>query len=341
MKNRITFWPGCICVICLVILVLDAETAINGAKDGVLLCINVILPSLFPFFILTAILNSILAGTQWNILRPLGKLCGIPAGGESMLLLGLLGGYPVGAQCINQAYRNKIIDRSTAQRMLGFCNNAGPAFIFGMLGSLFSSKAAPWCLWCTQIMSAIFVGIILPGKTRSVCLISEKNKVNLTTAIDISIKNLAKICAWVVLFRVLLVFLQRWFMWMLPSAWQTVITGILELSNGCISVKDLQPQGLQYILATGMISFGGLCVGMQTQSVTQDIGLGLYFPGKLLQAYISIIFSWITQYLIFAPQDRISLPWWVGICLIVPYFYLYLRKSKKVVAISGLPMYNK
>ena len=341
MKSKANIWIGCISVVALSILILDAPTAIKGAQDGISLCINVIVPSLFPFFVISVVLNSILAGTQWNFLHPIGKLCGIPVGGESLLMLGLLGGYPVGAQCINDAYHSKIINKNTAQRMLGFCNNAGPAFIFGMLGSVFSTKVAPWCVWGTHILSAVIVGLILPFKENNSCAIGGMQVRSLSSAIEIAIKNLGKVCGWVILFRVFIVFCQRWFMWLLPTAWQCVIAGILELSNGCLGLASIPNEGLRYILATAFINFGGLCVAMQTKSVTEHIGTGMYFPGKLLQTCISIILAWITQSLVFPPENRISVPWWICFLLIIPCIYPYLQKAKKVVAIPRFMVYNK
>ena len=47
--------------------------------------------------------------------------------------------------------------------MLAFCNNAGPSFLFGMVGPMFSQWYIPWILWSIYIISALMVGMILPG----------------------------------------------------------------------------------------------------------------------------------------------------------------------------------
>ena len=80
----------------LMLLILDSKAALAGAKEGVSLCIFTVLPSLFPFFFFCNLINSRLLGYRMRPLRPICRLCGIPEGAESILVIGLLGGYPIG-----------------------------------------------------------------------------------------------------------------------------------------------------------------------------------------------------------------------------------------------------
>ena len=174
MKSRWQSASSVVYAIAMLVLILDAKTALTGAKEGITLCLYTVIPSLFPFIFISGILSSTLVGLNLPILRPLGKLCGIPSGSEPLLLLGLIGGYPVGAQNIAHAFNSRQLDKNTARRMLGFCNNAGPAFIFGLMSSMFKSPAAPWFLWLIHIISALAVGSFLPGKQQYACSIPMK-----------------------------------------------------------------------------------------------------------------------------------------------------------------------
>ena len=102
MKRRrlLTGIGGCIG---LLVLILDAKTALQGARQGVELCLKTVIPSLFPFFVLSILLTSSLLGSRIPLLRPLGRLCGVPKGAESLLIPAFLGGYPVGAQSVPEA----------------------------------------------------------------------------------------------------------------------------------------------------------------------------------------------------------------------------------------------
>lgn len=290
------------------VLILDSKTAISAAQDAIGVCIRSVIPSLLPFFVLSILLTDALKGSDTALLRPLGRLCRMSPGSESILILGLLGGYPAGAQCISQSYQNGSISRSEAQRLLGFCSNAGPAFLFGICSSAFASGKSVWYLWIIHILSAILTGVLLPGGHHDrIQRASSTSETTVPDALKRSIVILSGICGWIMLFRIVLEFCQRWFLWLLPQTAQTAVAGILELSNGCLELTSVAPEGLRFIVCSGILAFGGICVCMQTQSVTGALGMGLYFPGKIVQAAISVILSLVCQFLLFDGSDRLPI----------------------------------
>ena len=287
----------------MLVIILDAKCATESAKEGIDLCLRTVIPSLFPFFVLSAILNSCLLGNTIPFLHPIGRLCHVPSGGESLLLLGYMTGYPVGAQLITQAYKEKSLTASTARRLLGFCNNAGPAFIFGMLSPIFTEKHVPWLLWGIHIASGLIVGSVLPFDDNSNCVIKEAQPISIGKALQRALRSIATVCSWVVLFRILLGYFNQWFLWRFPLPVQVVFSGILELANGCVALNKLSSAGQKFIIASGILAFGGVCVGMQTASVTQGLGTGFYFPGKILQTVLSILISGFVQQFMFEASD--------------------------------------
>jgi len=271
MKHQKRIHLGIFAFMGMFVLIFDGKTAIVGAQEGVTLCLHTLIPSLFPFLVLSSLINSLLIGRKIAFLRPIGKLCGIPSGAESILLLGLLGGYPVGAQSIADAYGNGHLSKPAAHRLLGFCNNAGPAFLFGIIAAKFTSPSTGWLIWAIHILSALIVGTLLQKKEQSACSLSAAKPITLPQALETSIKTMAKICGWVVLFRVLLSVLRRWLFWLIPLWLQVLLTGALELANGCVDLHLIPNEGLRFLLSVCMLSFGGLCVGMQTLSVTKEL----------------------------------------------------------------------
>ncbi len=300
MKNKREairgIWAGC----AILILILDTKTALSGAVTGLQLCLNVIIPSLFPFVFLSGILNCFLLGKKSVILTPLNRLCKIPRGSESLLLLGFLGGYPVGAQAIAQAYQERQLSAIAAKRMLGFCNNAGPAFLFGMFSVIFSRPLVPWILWTVHIFSALMVGFLLPGEQALICQIGKPQPITIHKALQNALKVISVICGWVILFRIIISFCYKWFLWLLPVETQVLLSGFLELSNGCVMLRQVPEESIRFLLACPMLAFGGICVGMQTASVTAELGSGYYFPGKVLQALFSLLFAILLYPLIFS-----------------------------------------
>ena len=335
MKNRKHILWGTVTGCAMLTMILDSKTALLSAQTGLNLCIKTVIPALFPFFVLSGIINSCLIGQKLSLLRPFGKLCKIPNGGESLLLIGFLAGYPVGAQLIAQAYQYGQISKATAHRMLGFCNNAGPAFLFGMLTPLFTRAIVPWILWGIHMISALMIGYFLPQADRSVCSIQQTKPILLPKALQNALKNITTVCGWVILFRVIIGFCERWFFWWLPKEIQILFSGFLELSNGIMSLHYLSSEGFRFIFASAMLAFGGLCVGMQTTSVTDTLGSGLYFPGKILHCLLSTAFSLLLMPLLFKDEPNINITILPLILLgMISLMFILLLRRKKVVAFA-------
>lgn len=290
MRNK-HLWTGAGAFMGMLILILDGRTALEGARQGIELCLKTVIPSLFPFFLLSILLTSSFMGSPLPILRPLGWLCGIPKGAESLLVSGFLGGYPVGAQSVATAYRAGQLRKQEAERLLAFCNNAGPAFLFGMIAPIFPRQWMAWALWGIHIAGAIFAALLIPGGATGAATSVKAKQMPLSAALSASLRIMAAVCGWVVLFRVLITFLSRWILWLLPTAAQVAVTGLLELSNGCCDLLRISDISLRFLVCAGILAFGGLCVTMQTVSVTAGLSLGHYFPGKLLQTAFSLLLA--------------------------------------------------
>ena len=327
----------CVTAFTMVLLILDSRSAIQSAMEGIDICLRVVIPSLFPFFFLSAIINDRLLGINLKVLRPLTKICKIPAGSESLLILGLIGGYPVGAAGIQAAHHKGSLNRIQAIRMLSFCNNAGPAFLFGIIAPVFDSTLTVWALWFIHIASAILVAVFIPSlETDSVNVIHTPS-ISPQLAMQIAIRNTTCVCGWIVIFRMILGFCQRWFLWLLPKSVQILIMGILELSNGCLALSQIPCLGLRFLFAAIILSFGGLCVGMQTASVIGTLPLKNYWYGKVLQTAITFLLAGTSQRFLF-PNDSAKIP--------LPLFILFFVVAtvpfiKKAVAFSKKTSYNK
>ena len=306
----------------MLVLILDGKTALAGARSGIELCLMTVIPALFPFIVLSVLLSGALLGASILPLRPVGKILKMPAGTESLLLCAFLGGYPSGAVAVSEAFRAGSLSKDTAERLLSFCNNAGPAFLFGMTLSLFPDAGAAWLLWGIHILSALAVGILIPGKEYSP--VKLKKGGSSIGVIKKSITVMATVCAWVILFRIIITFLDRWILWLFPPEVRVAVIGVLELSNGCCSLTLVNDVRVRLILCSGMLALGGLCVTMQTLSVTKGLASKKYFQGKLIQFAFSILFCVGLAYQI----------WWF-FPFLAGVIYLCARKNKKISGISA------
>lgn len=323
----------------MLILILDGKTALSGAQEGINLCIQAVIPSLFPFFVLSILLTGSFSGTELPLLRPIGKFCGISKGAESLLIPAFLGGYPVGAQCISSSYRSGQLTKPQAERLLAFCNNAGPSFLFGIVAAQFPDSRCAWLLWGIHLLSALLTARTLPAVENFYTEMPSGGQISLTDALMKALRVMASVCGWVVLFRVVIAFLNRWILWLLPKAVQILVIGLLELTNGCCSLALIENTGLRFLICSGILAFGGICVTMQTVTVTKGLDMKLYFAGKALQALYSVGLAGILQTLIFG-RDSAPIPTpfllFSGALLIFPFLLRKKQKNSSIPAASGV-----
>jgi hypothetical protein len=272
----------------ILILILDGKTAFAGAAEGIDLCIRSVIPALFPFFVLTPLLVGNLSP---GFLRPLARWMGLPAGMEGLLIPAFLGGYPMGAQAVGRARIAGSLSREDAQRLLHFCSNAGPSFLFGMIGPQFSSPHVAWLLWGIHILSAMLVSRSIPGSAPSRRASLQLSGISLQPALSGAVKTMGLVCGWVIVFRILISFLNRWILWILPKEAAVLICGLLELSNGCCMLSEIPDPQIRFLICTLLLSFGGCCVAMQTAAVIPGLSILPYLKGKLMQTVYSLALS--------------------------------------------------
>ena len=306
----------------MLILILDGKTAVSGASEGLEVCIRTVIPSMFPFFLLSGIMTSAFMGSKMPI-----KIFIVPQGAESLLITGFLGGYPVGAQSIAYAYRRGQLSKNQAERMLAFCNNAGPSFLFGMISSMFPSVKFAWYLWLIHMISAVLTAFLLPKEVSSAALMPGK-ATTLSDALLQAIQTMASVCGWIILFRIVISFLDRWLFSMLDNTWKVTLTGLLELSNGCIALPIIENVEHRFLICSIILALGGLCVTMQTMSATQGLSLRYYFPGKCMQAAWSILLCWI---ILKKDSFSLTLPFLSVIVLAIS--VVFLRKKQNYSSI--------
>ena len=275
----------------MLLLILDGKTALRGANEGVTVCLQSLIPTLFPFIFLSSILMFSVDGKGFSFLGGLEKLTGIPKGSGFFLVLSFSGGYPVGASNVAQAYRRGQLSREDGARMLSFCSNCGPSFFFGILGPMFERRWIPWLLWGIHIVSAILTGALLPSSPGSFREARENSVPSMSRILENSLKVMATVCGWVILFRILLAFLVKLCFQYVPEDISLLLTGILELANGCIGLVKTQDPGLRFLIASAITAFGGVCVTLQTASVIAGLPIRNYLAGKLIQCGISISLS--------------------------------------------------
>ena len=284
------------------LLLLPEETA-AAVTEGLRLCVSVLIPALFPFFICVNLAAKLgLTARLARLLAPaLGQLLHISGAGGSALLLGALGGYPSGAQCVAALRSSGQLSSQEAEYLLLFCNNAGPAYLFGVVGGvLCGSPALAVLLWAFHLLSALAVGLLHRPKAGSCTAELPPLPQPETGAFLASVREagqtLFQITALVTAFSVLSRLLTLAASALLPSAACALLIGMLELSGGMNALCALAlPLRWKLTMASFLLGFGGLCVRMQTRAVLAPAGLtgrGM-LAAKLTQGLIAAALTFL------------------------------------------------
>ena len=294
-KGMETHWRRDAClVLCglLLWLLRDAQHVRAAAARALSLCAGTVIPSLFPFLAISSLLIALGFG-EWlspylsGLMTPLFRLPGQASG---PLLLGLVGGYPIGAQSAAELYQQGLLTKSEAERLLTFCNNSNPIFLISVLGSgVFGSVRAGVWLWLIHLLSALLTGLLFRGRKaparggefRAIPC----RAVSLSAAVVSSVRSAANgmlsVCAFVTLFYVLISPLAT-----RGDSLSTVLVGAVELFS---LTPLLTPDAFGFVLASACAAWGGLSVQCQTAAVLDGTGLRLTpcIYGKALQALLS------------------------------------------------------
>ena len=291
-------------LVCMAVLLWQNETASAAVRQGLMLCARSVIPSLFPFFVVVSF------AVGCGFFAALRRL-GLPVG-AAVFLVGIVGGYPVGARTVGELYRGGGLARERAETLLTFCNNAGPSFIFAIAGvGVFGSQKIGLALYGIHILSALAAGGLLGGlrsaqnaakpagsdmKTARCDMKPAGNRTKLAgngtglpalfvSCVGSAAAAMVNICAFVIFFLVVMALVRQAWPGLPPLA-----LGLLEVTGGITSL-EASPAG--FCMAAALLGWGGVSVHCQTAAVLEDTGLSLrrYLLAKALQAVISALFA--------------------------------------------------
>ena len=180
-------------------LLIFSNTNLPAVKSGLELWVTSVIPSLFPFFVATELLQntsiiSYLGRLLDKFMKPIFNISGE---GAFCFIMGLISGYPVGAKIACDFRKNDICSKEECERLLSFTNNSGPLFILGTVGILmYKNSTIGFLLLFTHVLASITVGILFGfwkkgKKSKGYKNFSKYNKKVLNN--NVSLSNLGEI----------------------------------------------------------------------------------------------------------------------------------------------------
>ena len=316
-----------ILMIMLLMLILDSKTAIHGAQEGIRLCLQAAIPSLFPAMIISDLMIRNMRQSRIPLISNFFEIMHLPQVASPYFLAGAISGYPTGAKLIGQAYKEGALTKKSAENALYYCSNIGPAFVLGICSPAFSDHSFAIALWIIHILSALLVGLLVSSGSCCGTGMIQHQKRSITEVIKDCTKSMGYISGWIVLFRVTLQFLSKWFLWMFSAEIAVILSGLLELTNGCTSLGSISNEQLRFITCSVILACSGLSIVMQTTTFLKGLSILPYLKGKCIQSVFSIIMSIIFLYALNIYASHLTAIFAISLFFIIISFLILLFKK--------------
>ena len=267
----------------------------DGVINGFKICFLNIIPTLFPFFILSDLWSVLIRIRSDSILAGcFEKMFGISGEGFSVFILGNLCGFPLGAKAASEKYKNGFINESDLNSLSTICNNPSAAFVISGVGlGLFGSLTIGIFLYFSVLISAMIIGIIFKPKLQKSykSLNSSRQNFNLIESIKSAGLSSITVSSYIIFFSAIIGVAKT----IIKSSLSiSLVSALLEVSSACTLIYDNNTLlGLFTLpLISFALSFSGLSVFLQAFSILPPfVSKKGYLLKKLLQGLLSALLT--------------------------------------------------
>ncbi|MBQ8311184.1 MAG: hypothetical protein IJX80_09265 [Clostridia bacterium] len=305
---------GLFSIFCLLLILRNSEAAIAYVTRGLLLCARTVIPSLFPFMVLSELI--VAGGFGRALIRriytPIKRLFALSEAGCCAFLLGIVCGFPIGARCAVSAYDRGEMSKSECERVLCISGAPSSAFLISAVGaSLWESRTFGIALYASVIAASLVTAFVLaqikknsaadaPDEFAALSAPTLRGAPLFTHAVRSATEGILSVSAYVIFFSALTGTVELVLSPLSPSSLVlAAITSILELSGGVSQAAALDHASVAAILTAAAAGWSGLSVHCQILSVTDGRALSLrpYFLSKLFQSILAAIFLALLIYI--------------------------------------------
>ncbi len=286
------------------LLLFSSEGSATAVSKSLIFCKDTLIPSLFPFLILSEIITSSGIASSFDTLTfgIFSRLFRISAPGSCAFLLGSVSGFPIGAKTAAQLYQKGHCTKEEAERLIAYSNNASPSFIIAAVGGyMLNSISTGILLYFSQILASIITGVIIrPPKPPAIIHTENEDYkgilCNIGPAIASASVSMLKICGSITAFSVVLSLMPHF----ISGYAEIMIKGIIDFSEGVLLTAKSCASPLDLSLISFFCGFSGLSVLFQVFSISSSAGLSMkyYLPGKLICGLTSAILTFIAATLL-------------------------------------------
>ena len=291
------------CIITLIELFINKILVFNTISYSLNIWISSLIPTLFPFFIISDILinYNITNYIPKSIKKIFTKLFNISDNIVTIFFLSLISGFPSSARNIKIMVDKKLITESEASHALIFTHFSNPLFILSTISIFFlNNKKLGIIILLSHYIPNILLGIISRNlNTPSNNIITEKKESqnfpkiminSIKKSIDTLLMILGTLSCFLVISSLIINRLN------LNTYNSTILKCILEITMGINSLSKLNiPNIYKTIISSMTLSFGGLSIHMQVLSfITENnISYKKFFIARIYHSILSGILAYI------------------------------------------------
>ncbi len=281
-----------------VILTVFSSRATEYARDALKVCTLSVIPSLFPYMVISQMIISSKAAYYLGKALPISRLVSLPECASAPIILGAVCGFPVGAKTAVDMYKCNALTKTEAEVLISFANNTGPSFIVSVIGaSFFKSAPFGWQLYFFQLVSScissfIVNRLLLPYKSPRKKTKPEKIKYpGFFSAVKDSTTSVLTVCGFIVFFSVVSGFAVP-FITKISEDGANIFSAILEFTGGARTAALIGGSRGRFLCGLS-VGFSGISVFCQTAAFTSPAGLSLKrcVATKAVQGILTGLFS--------------------------------------------------
>lgn len=278
------------------LLLIYPKESLNFALNGLNLWFQRMVPTLFPFMIVSGIMIRMSLTDKIMILaKPfLTPLFRLRPEALYAITAGFMCGFPMGARIVADLYRFKQINKDEAAYLLTFVNNIGPIYFLSFALPVMNLKFTPWLLFGMYGIPLIY-GLILRHtvfRNKLKPLTNQarikRTNISLAKALDDSItsgiEGITKLGGYMIIFNLLNIIPYLLLSGTLAAS---IISGMLEITGGLTILNDSIP-----LISLTLVTFGGFsCFAQTYSSLTEtDLSMKNYIIHKLILTTITGIY---------------------------------------------------
>ena len=255
---------------------------------------------MLPMFILSDILinYNFIEYIPKRITNFIRKLFNISNNSVLILFISCISGFPGNARALKEAYDLNLISKEEVEHLLLFNHFPNPLFVLQTVGVFYLKDDILGIIILVSIyISNTIIGIIYRRKNHptKVNYITNINKSQsfmnvFSNSIKKSINTLLMISGIVTSFLIISTLICH--ILNFDGIIAMLIKGILEMTMGLSLLSYLDISNfIKLIIATFIISFGGISIHLQIISILEDISYFKYLKGRIIGSIISCLIS--------------------------------------------------